>query len=170
MFETFRTNLPELEIAFRFLAACGMGAAIGLDRELKNRAAGLRTHVLTALAAATFTVLTFEIRHAVVGTDGRVNADPIRIIEAVTAGVAFLAGGAIFRGGGDVHGLTTGAGMWLAGAVGVACGCGYILLALIATIMAIAVLDGMKRVQDWLQIADNGGATKSPAGSKKSKD
>lgn len=53
---------------------------------------------------------------------GSTNADPIRVIEAVTAGVAFPSAGAIFRSEGDVHGLTTGAGMWLAAAIGVACG------------------------------------------------
>ncbi|WP_370038900.1 MgtC/SapB family protein [Nocardioides sp.] len=61
-----------------------------------------------------------------IGDDDSIRKDPIRLIEAVTAGVAFLAAGTIFTRGGDVKGLTTGAGMWLAGAVGVACGLGHL--------------------------------------------
>ena len=67
-------------------------------------------------------------------------ADPIRVIEAVTAGVAFLAAGAIIQARGQVKGLTTGAAMWLAGAVGVACGAGYYSIALMATALALGIL------------------------------
>ncbi len=74
------------------------------------------------------------------------SADPIRVIEAVTAGVAFLAAGAIFRSQGDVKGLTTGAGMWLAGAIGVACGAGYCMLAVMATVLAAFILVAVR----WL--------------------
>lgn len=77
---------------------------------------------------------------------------PIRIIEAVTAGVAFLAAGAIIRGGrGTVQGLTTGANMWLAGALGVACGAGYYTLAGIATVFALIVLVLIGRLEVKLQ-------------------
>ena len=75
------------------------------------------------------------------------STDPIRVIEAVTAGVAFLAAGAIFRSQGDVKGLTTGAGMWLAGAIGVACGVGYGILALMATVLAAIILVAVR----WLE-------------------
>jgi putative Mg2+ transporter-C (MgtC) family protein len=78
------------------------------------------------------------------------NADPIRIIEAVTAGVAFLAAGAIFTSKGDVHGLTTGAGMWLAGAIGVACGAGYYVVAVVATRLAAFILAALRRLEHRL--------------------
>jgi putative Mg2+ transporter-C (MgtC) family protein len=103
--------------------------------------------MLTALAAALFTVLTFEIFHEVQSADTQSNADPIRIIEAVTAGVAFLAAGAIISRGGQVRGLTTGAGMWLAGAIGLACGAGRYLIAVIAVILSLIILTMMKRVE-----------------------
>jgi putative Mg2+ transporter-C (MgtC) family protein len=135
------TVTHEMEIVLRLLLAAGAGAAIGVDREMKDRPAGLRTHMLTALAAAVFTVLTFEIYLATKST-----GDPIRVIEAVTAGVAFLAAGAIIQGRTGVQGLTTGAAMWMAGALGVACGAGYYVLALIATFLTVLILAALQRL------------------------
>ena len=102
--------------------------------------------MLTALAAAVFTIITFEI-YAVTVRDPGSSADPIRIIEAVTAGVAFLAAGAIFRSSGGVQGLTTGAGMWLAGAIGVATGAGYFVLAAMATALAAFILAVLRQLE-----------------------
>jgi putative Mg2+ transporter-C (MgtC) family protein len=96
--------------------------------------------MLTALAAAAFTIITVELVHEMQSLTGSARADPIRVIEAVTAGVAFLAAGAIIQARGRVQGLTTGAGMWLAGAVGVASGGGYYTIALFATALAVAIL------------------------------
>src|SRR5690606_32451232 len=111
---------------FRVVFAGVLGAVIGFERERHQRNAGLRTHILVSTAAALFTVITFEIYHTILrAPEGSSYGDPIRAIEAVTAGVAFLGAGAIFRHGGSVHGLTTGAGMWLAGAVGVAAATGF---------------------------------------------
>jgi putative Mg2+ transporter-C (MgtC) family protein len=132
MFDPANTTLSEGVIAMRLLLAVGLGAVIGFEREQLARPAGLRTHMLTALAAALFTIITMEIHAGVLREASGHSTDPIRVIEAVTAGVAFLAAGAIFRSQGDVKGLTTGAGMWLAGAIGVACGAGYGILAIMA--------------------------------------
>jgi putative Mg2+ transporter-C (MgtC) family protein len=140
MFDTHSTELSEAVIAGRLILAVCLGAVIGYERERLARPAGLRTHMLTALAAALFTVLTMEIHAIALKGAGNVSSDPIRVIEAVTAGVAFLAAGAIFRSQGDVKGLTTGAGMWLAGAIGVACGAGFGVLAVMATLLAAAIL------------------------------
>lgn len=143
-----RTHMPEAEIALRLGLATLFGAVIGIDRELRDHPAGLRTHMLIALAASLFTVLSFELYHYVRSTGGeRITADPIRIIEAVTAGVAFLAAGAIIQGRGRVHGLTTGAGMWLAGAVGLTCGAGFYTVAVMAVILAVIILAGVKRLE-----------------------
>lgn len=116
--------LPLDTIAIRLLLAAMMGAVIGFEREWRRRPAGLRTHILVALASALFSILTLEITHADIIQGDNIRVDPIRMIEAVTAGVAFLAAGAIIQSRGAVKGLTTGAGLWLAGAVGVACGLG----------------------------------------------
>lgn len=131
-------------IVARLLLATIFGAAIGFEREWRNRPAGLRTHILVCVAAATFAILTIEIIHAPMFTTDAlgdaVKVDPIRIVEAVTAGVAFLAAGVVIFTRGEVHGLTTGAGMWLAGAIGVAAGLGFWQLALFSTVLALIVL------------------------------
>ena len=75
---------------------------------------------------------------------GTVDGDGIRVVEAVTAGIAFLGAGAIFRDRGSVQGLTTGAGMWLAGAVGVATALGYYLIALGVSLLAVIVLAALR--------------------------
>lgn len=140
------THTPIVEIAARFVLAAVFGAVMGFDREVKNRNAGLRTHMLTSLAAAVFTVLTFEIFEQTQARSAQITADPIRVIEAVTAGVAFLAAGAIIQSRGQVHGLTTGAGMWLAGSIGVACGAGLYAVATVATIMTIIILSVLNKL------------------------
>jgi putative Mg2+ transporter-C (MgtC) family protein len=145
--DSLRTVTPEATIAVRLLLAAALGAVIGLEREYKARPAGLRTHMLTALAAAVFAIITFELFHHARSGGEHATADPIRVIEAVTAGVAFLAAGAIIQARGQVHGLTTGAGMWLAGAVGVAAGCGYYSIALMATVLALIILAVLSRLE-----------------------
>jgi putative Mg2+ transporter-C (MgtC) family protein len=134
------TVLPPQQALLRTLMAVVVGCLIGLDRELRNKPAGMRTHILISLAAALFTLITFELHVQFAGDEGNRTADPVRIIEAVTAGVAFLAAGAIIQSRGNVQGLTTGANMWLAGALGVACGAGYYVLAVIGTVFALIVL------------------------------
>jgi putative Mg2+ transporter-C (MgtC) family protein len=140
-------HIPPWEALLRLFAAVLAGAAVGFDRELRNKPAGLRTHILISLAAALFTLITFELHHAVVSNNARTTADPIRIIEAVTAGVAFLAAGAIIQSRGNVRGLTTGANMWLAGALGVACGAGDYTLAVFGTVFALIVLVVLGRLE-----------------------
>lgn len=138
------TYTPFLAIVARLLLAAIFGAAIGFEREWRDRPAGLRTHVLVCVAAATFAILTIEIVHAPIFTvdvvKDAVRVDPIRVVEAVTAGIAFLAAGTILFSRGEVHGLTTGAGMWLAGAIGVACGLGLWQIATFATLLVLIVL------------------------------
>ena len=79
------------------------------------------------------------------------NVDPIRLIEAVTAGVSFLAAGTIIHSSGRIQGLTTGAGIWMAGAVGVACGAGFYLIALIGMVLAVTIFVVLRRIKRyWL--------------------
>ncbi len=134
------TYLPAHIIAIRLAIAAALGALIGFERQINTAEAGLRTHILIAVAAALFTILTFEIFHTLeVGTQGP-QADPIRAVEAVTAGIAFLGAGAIFRSGANVQGLTTGAGMWLAGAVGIAASLGFYIIAAGVALLAVIVM------------------------------
>jgi putative Mg2+ transporter-C (MgtC) family protein len=132
------TGTPQHIILIRVLIAAVLGGVIGFEREAKRHRAGLRTHILIAVAAALYTMLAIEIFRLSPTTQGR--ADPVRAIEAVTAGIAFLGAGAIFQQRGGVHGLTTGAGMWLAGAVGAATALGHYLIAAAVAILAVVVL------------------------------
>lgn len=134
------THIPMTTIVVRLLLAAVLGAAIGYDREVRNRPAGLRTHMLTAVAAAVFTVITLELFHQARQLQPDGGFDPIRVVEAVTAGVAFLAAGTIIQSRGNVQGLTTGAAMWLTGAVGVATGFGMYVVAVLTTGLALLIL------------------------------
>jgi len=134
-------------ISVRLVVAVILGGIIGFEREYLARPAGMRTHILVALAAATFAVVTLELmEHA--NSEGVTSTDPIRVIEAVTAGVAFLAAGTIIFSRGQVHGLTTGASLWLSGAIGVACGIGYYFIAILATVLAFFVLTVLRWVEN----------------------
>ena len=120
-------------------------------RRLRPRAAqqaGWSAHAHPDFAGSgLFTLITFELHHDVTSSDASTTADPIRIIEAVTAGVAFLAAGAIIQSRGNVRGLTTGANMWLAGALGVACGAGDYTLAAFGAVFAVIVLVVLGRLE-----------------------
>ncbi|WP_105424261.1 MgtC/SapB family protein [Neorhizobium tomejilense] len=116
---------------------CGL---IGLEREFRNNSAGLRTNMLIGLASAVFTLAGLQIMHEFGNRPDTVQIDPIRLIEAVTAGIAFLAAGVVFQMRGDVKGLTTGASMWLSGAIGLCVGLGMWIVAVTATGAGIIVL------------------------------
>jgi putative Mg2+ transporter-C (MgtC) family protein len=133
------TFWPLPTILIRLVVAVLFGAVIGFEREVSLHSAGLRTHILIALAAALYTILTLEIFHLPeVMTNGR--SDPVHAVEAVTAGIAFLGAGVLFRGGNRPHGLTTAAGMWLAGAVGMTAALGYYTIGAFVCVLAVVVL------------------------------
>lgn len=140
------TWLPFSVIAARLLAAAIFGALVGAEREWRDRPAGLRTHILICVAAAAIAILAVEITHLDDFGGQEIRIDPLRLVEATTAGVAFLAAGLIFFTRGEVHGLTTGAGMWLAGAIGLAVGLGFWQIAALATVLALVVLGLLQAV------------------------
>jgi putative Mg2+ transporter-C (MgtC) family protein len=137
-------------IAARLALAALFGAFLGFEREWHSRPAGLRTHILVSLAAACFAIVTIEIAHISVFQSDSIRVDPVRLVEAITAGVAFLAAGMIVFARGEVHGLTTGAGMWLAGAIGLATGLGFLHLAVLSTVFALVVLWILRKVEKQL--------------------
>lgn len=137
------THTEQHILLIRLLIAALLGGLIGFEREARNGQAGLRTHMLVSTAAALFTLLAFEIFY-MAAAQGSSNTDPIRAVEAVTAGIAFLGAGAIFQQRGSVVGLTTGAGMWLAGAVGVCVALGYYVIAAMVAVFAVIVLEALR--------------------------
>ena len=160
-----RTELPYPVILARMVGAILLGAVIGVEREYQEHAAGLRTHILVALAACVLAVISIESVHLAAFSDERVQIDPLRVIEAVTSGVAFLAAGMIVFARGEVKGLTTGAGMWLAGAVGLSVGLGYWFIAFFATLACFAVLSILGKIQ--VARTDDDGSKNVPASGKK---
>jgi len=120
------------------ILAVVLGAAIGVEREVSGKAAGLRTNVLICLGAAVFTIISKQMAEP----DGSVT----RIAAQIVTGVGFLGAGAIIVDRGGIHGLTTAATIWLVASIGVACGAGFYKLAGISTLIAISVLIGLARL------------------------
>ena len=127
-----------LESLIRLAAAMGIGGVIGLNREITQKPAGLRTHALVSLGSALMTVTALHLA----GTDPQLHADTAgRVIQGIVAGIGFIGGGVILhKDGRDVKGLTTAATIWVAAGLGVSCGIGRWLLALGAVTLALIVL------------------------------
>lgn len=137
------TQLPLLTVTLRLAAAAVLGAAIGFNRERRDKPAGLKTHMLIALGAALFAVLALELFGDALDADEDARPDPLRIIEAMAKAIAFLGAGAIIQARGNVAGITTGSSIWLAGAIGMTVGTGHLLIAVIATAFVMIILVGV---------------------------
>jgi len=125
------------------LMAAIFGALIGAERQLSGKAAGLRTNILICLGAAVYTIVSSEM--------GGGQSDSItRIAAQIVSGIGFLGAGAIIQDRGGIHGLTTAATIWLVASIGMACGAGFYLLALISTAIAVTVLLALAPLAAWL--------------------
>jgi putative Mg2+ transporter-C (MgtC) family protein len=126
------------QILIRLAAATFLGGVLGLDRELKSKPAGLRTHALVALGSALATLVTIQFLDGPNIDRGAIT----RTIQGIIAGVGFLGGGAILRARDrdEVTGLTTAASIWLVAALGIACGGGYWISSLVSVVLALLVL------------------------------
>ncbi|MFC6490741.1 MgtC/SapB family protein [Nitratireductor sp. GCM10026969] len=151
---TPQTTLPWQVIVVRLVLSILLGGILGFERELAERPAGLRTHMLVCLASTTFAIVSVEIVSMPVFDEEHVRADPIRLVEAITAGVAFLAAGFIIFKRGHVRGLTTGAGMWLAAAIGLAVGLGLWLVAALSCLLGALVLAVLRQLEVHLALKD----------------
>lgn len=126
-----------VEFILRILAAAGMGAVIGLEREFRSKEAGIRTHFLVAMGSALFMIISaygFEGLQA-----GRF--DVSRVAAQVVTGIGFLGAGVIIFHKNSVHGLTTAAGLWVTAAIGLGCGGGMYLLAGVGTLLVLIGLE-----------------------------
>jgi putative Mg2+ transporter-C (MgtC) family protein len=124
-------------VPLQIVVAAGLGAAIGMEREMSAQPAGLRTHMLVSLGAALFTLVGYDAVHT----------DPTRIAAQVVTGIGFLGGGAILREGATVRGLTTAASLWITAAIGVSVGMRQWTAGVVATIVGLAVLLLVKRFE-----------------------
>ena len=136
--------MPELhwaEVLVRVVLAGLLGAAIGFERELRDREAGMRTHLLVAMGSCLFTLVSAYGFHEFLAEGGAVvRADPSRIAAQIVTGIGFLGAGAIIRQGLSVRGLTTAASLWVVAAIGLATGAGYYSAALITTVVVLVSL------------------------------
>jgi putative Mg2+ transporter-C (MgtC) family protein len=121
-----------LDLLPRLLLAAGLGAALGLEREYRQKSAGLRTNILIALGSALFTTMSMAM--------GRYGGTPDRITAQVVSGIGFLGAGAILRSGTTVHGMTTAATIWVNAAIGMAAGAGEFAMATATTALTLIVL------------------------------
>ncbi len=135
------TEIFDTTIIMRVLAATLLGFAIGLEREITNKYAGLRTNILVCVGACVFTILSIYAFPTVVTNDyANGIRDTARVAAQVVTGIGFIGGGTVLRHGANVFGLTTAATLWMAASIGMACGAGMYGLALMATIISILVL------------------------------
>lgn len=126
------SNAEQIEIALQLFSAVIGGAAIGLNRFLRHKSAGMRTHALTSLGAALATIVAMQIGNADVAS---------RVMQGLLTGVGFIGAGVIMRDGeSHVQGLTTAASIWVCAVIGIACGAGKIMIAAVVTVITLAVL------------------------------
>lgn len=139
-------ELFNIDFLLRLSAALVLGFALGLERELTNKYAGLRTHILVCLGACVFTLLsiygfpTFANGDNVIIEQATGVRDTARIAAQIVTGIGFIGAGTVLRNGPMVFGLTTAATLWLAASIGMACGAGMFDVAVISTVFSIAVL------------------------------
>ena len=125
----------------RLVVAAVLGGAIGFERELREREAGLRTHMLVCVGSALFTLVSaYGFRDFLTSGDPVIRADPTRISAQIVTGIGFLGAGAIIRQGLSVRGLTTAATLWVAAAIGISAGAGYYSGAVITTLVTLFAL------------------------------
>ena len=135
-------TITNWELLARLSVAAGLGAAVGVERELRDREAGIRTHLAVALGSALFTVVS-AYGFADFFTEGTV-VDPTRIAAQIVTGIGFLGAGAIIRSGLSVRGLTTAASLWVVAAIGMAAGAGYYWAAVLGTTLTVLALGPLR--------------------------
>lgn len=139
----------ELELVGRLLLSALMGGAIGLEREISDQPAGFRTHILVALGACLFALVSAYSFAAFVGAEEspQFRYDPTRVAAQIVTGIGFLGAGAIIRYGMSVRGLTTAASLWVVAAIGTAVGLGGYLIAGVTAAITLGALFGLKPIR-----------------------
>ncbi len=149
--------LTHAQLILRIAVATGLGGIIGYERDLHSRHAGLRTHIIVAMAAATFMVVSahFMFHQGYLDSTKHLDIDTSRIAASVVSGVGFIAGGTILRTGLTIQGLTTAAGLWLVTAIGLCAGAGMFVESLAVTLMGFIALSVLRFLEDrnvkWLR-------------------
>jgi putative Mg2+ transporter-C (MgtC) family protein len=140
----------QADLAIRMLIAAILGAAIGLEREIHDHPAGMRTHLLVSLGAAIFTELSIFAFSGPPAPNGSLPTDTSRVAAQVVSGIGFLGAGAILKYGTSIRGLTTAASLWTTAAVGMAAGAGEWLVAGAGTFIVVVSLWPLRALVDRL--------------------
>jgi len=127
-----------------------LGGAIGLERELGGKPAGLRTNILICIGSVLYTHLSIAMLSAIAGGGGT-GTDPTRVAGQIVTGVGFIGAGTILHARGAVVGLTSAATIWVVAAIGVALGSGYYLEGIATTLVVLVVLAGLGRVETLVE-------------------
>lgn len=142
--------MDEADIILRLSLAVAAGLLLGLDRELRGIAAGIRTHGLVSLSSAAITVSALLLYEALTVDGGGQNIDPLRVVQGLAQAIGFIAAGAIFFARGDVHNLTSAANLWLAAALGIASGAGQFVLLATALVLGLILITGVRILERFL--------------------
>lgn len=143
--EAIEVHWIDFDIITRLGVAAVLGLAVGLDRELRGHAAGLRTHGIVCVSAAALVVSVLSL-HAQMGG---VRSDPLRLYEAAASFIGIIGAGLIVFSRGQVHNLTTAAHLWLATILGIACGAGQWPLVLVLSVISIVMMTLLRIVEGW---------------------
>jgi uncharacterized membrane protein YhiD involved in acid resistance len=139
-----------LSVLGKLILATILGGAVGMERELAGKPAGLRTNILICVGAALFTQLSVDIARIGYTPTGAPYGDTTRIAAQIVSGIGFLGAGAILHGGGSVVGLTTAATIWVVAAIGTAVGAGAYVDACGATLIIMIILVGLRPYESRL--------------------
>jgi putative Mg2+ transporter-C (MgtC) family protein len=142
--------LSHAELILRIAVGAAFGAIVGIERNRTGRQAGVRMHLIVAMASATFMVISAHFaffQDYVAGPEKMLEVDPSRIAASVVTGIGFLAGGAILRTGANVQGLTTAAGLWLVTAAGMCAGAGMFAEGVFVTGTGVFALNFLRRFE-----------------------
>lgn len=129
------------DFVFRLLAATLAGGLVGLERQINNKSAGLRTNTLVAIGSCIYVLINLMLTEQ--------GGDPTRIIGQIITGIGFLGAGVIIHNGGNVHGLTTAATIWCSAALGSIAGLGYYTETAICTVLIILINSAFKKADKW---------------------
>lgn len=127
----------QADLAVRMLLAALLGAAIGMEREIHDHPAGMRTHLLVSLGSAVFTELSMVAFNGPPAPNGSIPTDTSRVAAQIVSGIGFLGAGAILKYGTSVRGLTTAASLWSTAAIGMAAGAGQWLIAAVGAFIVV---------------------------------
>jgi putative Mg2+ transporter-C (MgtC) family protein len=128
------------EAALRLVLAIALGATVGIDRELKHKPLGLRTNMMVSLGAASFSLMALQLVDMLQHGSQNIQIDPSRVMEAIVGAIGFLGAAAIIQERLELFGATTGASIWVVGAIGMACGFGFYAIAVTVTVIGVFVL------------------------------